>query len=272
MKLSTTDAEHFFNLMWPLQFYVNQRLQISPYLNTFQEYKAASMEEKMPIRTAVYENLPLIDDFISENPAQLPNEDLAIIQGWRKHAIVGDFFIERFLKKGAIFLGQDEADVYQVLGLHESLEEMFGGAAALPVRVQTVLLPFKGQIIYDGLMSMYRIYFGSGVSSELRESYMAAKQNGRIITNLEAKSTPEIINLPTKEWQKQAKNVTNASNKLKGRKNAPVQSQAFSVLRASAELVETAVSTPNNLDELWDLHTKLQRALNRLETVLHRAD
>jgi len=43
-------------------------------------------------------------------------------------------------------------------------------------------------------------------------------------------------------------------------------------LRASAELVETAVNSPDNLEELWELHDKVQRSLNRLESILHRAD
>ena len=271
MKLSTQDAEHFYELMWPLQFYVNQRLQLAPQLNTIQVYRVAPLEEKAPIRTAVYENRPLVDDFIRENPAQLRSDDLAIIRSWREHALVGDFFIERFLKKGAIFLGDGEKDVYQVWGLHESLEEMFEGAA-LPLRVQTVLLPFKGHIIYDGLLSIYRIYFGSGISGGLRESYMAARQNGRIITNLEEDPTPQIINIPTKEWHKLAKDVTTTSSKLKGKRDTPIQTQAFGVLRASAELVETAVTTPDNHDALWGLFDKVQRALNRLGTTLERAD
>jgi hypothetical protein len=271
MKLSTADAEHFFDLMWALQFYVNQRLQMAPYLNTIQLYKSASLEEKAPIRAAVYENLPLIDDFARENPAQLTTEELAIIRSWQQHVIAGNFFVERFLKNGAIFLDDSAHDVYQVWGLHDSLEEMFEGAA-LPIRVQTALLPFKGHIVFDGLLSIYRIYFGSGVRSSLRESYMAAKQNGRIITNLEAKTRPKAPKLPSKEWQKLAKEVTAVSKKLKGKRSAPIQTQVFSVLRASAELVETAVNSPDNLEELWELHDKVQRSLNRLESVLHRAD
>jgi hypothetical protein len=271
MKLSTADADHFFDLMWSLQFYVNHRLQLAPYLNTIQAYKNASFEEKAPIRTAVYENLSLLDDFIRENPSQLTAAELAIVRSWQEHALVGDFFIERFLKKGAIFLGEGPNDIYQVWGLHDSLQEMFDGAS-LPIRVQTVLLPFKGHIVYDGLLSIYRIYFGSGVSSNLRESYMAAKQNGRIITNLEAKTPPKAPKLPTKEWQKLAEEVTLSSKKLKGKRSAPIQTQAISILRASAELVETAVNSPDNLEELWELEEKVRRALNRLENVLHRAD
>ena len=45
--------------------------------------------------------------------------------------------------------------------------------------------PFKGQIIYDGLLSTYKIFFGTGVKSSLREEYRVAKQNGRIIESLE---------------------------------------------------------------------------------------
>ena len=271
MKLSTAEADHFFDLMWALQFYVNQRLQVAPYLNTLELYTGASFEEKAPIRAALYENLPLIDDFVRENPAQLTAEELTIVKSWRDYAIVGAFFIERFLKKGAIFLGEEPHEVYQVWGLHDSIEEMFDGAS-LPIRVQTVLLPFKGHIVYDGLLSIYRIFFGSGVRSSLRESYMAAKQNGRIITNLEAKSPPKAPKLPNKEWQKLAEEVTAVSKKLKGKRNAPIQTQAFSVVRASAELVETAVRSPDDLEELWQLHDKVQRALSRLENVLHRAD
>lgn len=271
MKLSTADANHFFNLMWALQLYVNQQLAIAPYLNTLEVYRSASFEEKAPVRAAVYENLPLIDDFVRENPAQLKAGELDIVRSWRQHLIVGDFFIERFLKKGAVFLGEKSNDIYLVWGLHDSLEEMFDGAS-LPIRVQTVLLPFKGHIVHDGLLSIYRIYFGSGVRSNLRESYMAAKQNGRIITNLEVKASPKMPKLPTKEWQKLAGEVVAVSSKLKGKRDAPVQTQAFSVLRASAELVELAANSTDNLEALWELHNKVQRALSRLETVLQRAD
>jgi hypothetical protein len=271
MKLSPSDAELFFNLMWPLQFYVNQRLNLAPYLNTIQLYKNAPLEEKAPIRTAVYENLPLIDDFIRENPAQLTAVELDIIHSWRQHCLVGDFYVERFLKKGAVLLGDDPDQVYLVSGLYDAIEDMFY-EGDLPVRVQTVLLPFKGQIVYDGLLSMYRVYFGAGIRSSLRESYMAAKQNGRIITSLDRRITTPTVDLPTQQWQTLANDVAVTSKKLKGKKEAPVQSQAFALLRASAELVETAVNSPDKLDELWQLHRKVQRALNKLENTLHRAD
>ena len=38
------------------------------------------------------------------------------------------------------------------------------------------LLPFKGQIIYDGLLSPYNIFFGSGIKSSLHEEYIKKQQ------------------------------------------------------------------------------------------------
>ena len=54
----------------------------------------------------------------------------------------------------------------------------------LPVYIKTVLLPFKDKIIYDGLMQTYNIHFGGGIKRSLKETYMKAKQNGKIITSL----------------------------------------------------------------------------------------
>jgi hypothetical protein len=51
-----------------------------------------------------------------------------------------------------------------------------------------------------------------------------------------------------------------------------VQSPAFSLLRAAAQLAQAAVHSPDGLDELWDLERRVRRALTRLQTVLDRAE
>lgn len=40
----------------------------------------------------------------------------------------------------------------------------------IPAYVQAVLLPFKGVVIYDGLLSSYGITFGSGMRAGLLEN------------------------------------------------------------------------------------------------------
>jgi Domain of unknown function (DUF6398) len=54
----------------------------------------------------------------------------------------------------------------------------------LPRMIKTTLLPFKGRIVYDGLMSGYNVSFGPGIRRSLNEAYREAKAHRGIITTL----------------------------------------------------------------------------------------
>jgi hypothetical protein len=272
MKLQKEDADLFFKLMWELQFYVNQKRQILPDVDSLEDYVILSSGDKLPVRDALWENPDLIDAYVRDNPDGLPAEELDIIQKWKRF-VAGTFQIFRFLKKHAIFIGED-SQVYGVLSLHDSLEEMFYGRP-LPMMAKAVLLPFKGRIIYDGLLRGYNIYFGSGIRSSLKEEYMTAKQNDRIITTLE----PETVG-PTpparkskkarKDWGPLVDDLVRTTERIKG--GPAIQSSALALLRASARLAQAAVHHPDDLDELWHLRQQAQKALTRLRTTLDRAD
>jgi hypothetical protein len=274
MNVSTEDADLFFHLMWPLQFYVKQRLQLLPHLNTLEAYRSAAAEEKLAARNALYENLNLLDDFVAENPAGFSAEELDIVKSWRR-LVRGNFYIERFLRSGAIFIGgENSSQVYSVLGLYDEIRDIFY-ASPLPIYVQAVLLPFKGRIIYDGLLSAYRVYFGSGIRGDLKETYMAAKQKGRIVETLEPGAAAVKKAAPTKsapDWEPTVNQIVETTKQLKGSRQAPLQSEAINLLKASATLAQAAVRDPDNLEELHNLLRKAQRALSRLETALYRAE
>ena len=77
-----------------------------------------------------------------------------------------------------MFLSTDKQPIaYGVLALSQPFEELIG--PYLPVLTQTVLLPFKDVIVYDGLMSSYRISFGPGIRRSLNESFKEAKATAR---------------------------------------------------------------------------------------------
>jgi hypothetical protein len=103
-------------------------------------------------RDALYEHRELIGQFVTENPAGLSHDELEIIASWR-HALVGRFYILRHLKTYTIFLsaGDKPYKAYGVLGLADPIEEVVG--PYLPILANAVLLPFKGQITYDGLLA-----------------------------------------------------------------------------------------------------------------------
>jgi hypothetical protein len=269
MKLSTADAGLFFKLMWGLQFYVNQQRGVLPDVDSVEAYAELPATDRVQVRNALWEKPELIDAYVAENPHGLPTDELEIIQKWRRF-ILGTFHIFRYLKKHTIFIGEDK--VYGVLALYDSLEDVLYGRR-LPVMVQAVLLPFKGQIVYDGLLNFYNIYFGGGIRASLNEEYMAAKQNDRIITTLEpelAKPARGAPKEPGQDWRPVMDDLVKTTDKIKG--GPPVQSSAFNLLRASAKLAQVAAHNPDDLDELWKLERRVRTALTRLQTVLDRAE
>ena len=56
--------------------------------------------------------------------------------------------------------------------------------------VQTVLLPFRDRIVYDGLISSFNISFGPGVRRSLNEEFRRAKSRHGIATSLPVSGTP----------------------------------------------------------------------------------
>ena len=126
--------------------------------------------------------MDLIDAFASENPFKLPEDELEIVRSW-KDLVAGEFYVYRCLKKYTVFLTAREPVVaYGVLSLMDPFEDLIG--PRLPHLCKTVLLPFKGRIVYDGLLAGYNITFGGGIRRRLKESYNDAKERQGIITSL----------------------------------------------------------------------------------------
>ncbi len=189
MLLEPQDVELFFRLHRTLMFFVNQRLKVIPdKLATPDEFAALSPEVRLKVRDALNANLDLIESFVDENPAHLSDDELDIVRSWQ-HLVTGRFYVFRELKKYTVFLSTtNPAIAYGVLALSQPFEELIG--PYLPVLTQTVLLPFKGVIVYDGLMSSYNISFGPGIRRHLNENFKEAKARHGIVTSLPMSATP----------------------------------------------------------------------------------
>jgi len=278
MKLSPEDAGLFFRLMWQLHFFVNERLGIWPKANTLEKYGRLASEDKLKVREALFAHPDLIDAFVAANPGGLSGDALAIIESW-KHFVAGDFFIERFLKKGAVFVrGHEPPNVYLVVALQQSFEEVLPPYGA-PHYVKAVLLPFRDQIIYDGLFQTYSLFFGPGIRGSLREDYLRAKQRGEIITSLlpaeeprpgvEPSGAPRRGTGTPEDVQSAVDEIAVRAGKLKAA-DSPVASAALALLRASAHLAQAALGDPQDLTALREHEAKTRRALTRLDRTLER--
>ena len=169
-------------------FFVNQRLKVIPdKITSPQDFAALSPEVRLKVRDALLNHMDLIDSFVAENPARLPEVELDIVGSWR-HLVSGKFYVFRKLKKYTVFLSTTApAIAYGVLALSQPFEDLIG--PYLPVLTQTVLLPFKGVIVYDGLISSYNISFGPGIRRNLNEDFKEAKARHGIVTSLPMSAT-----------------------------------------------------------------------------------
>src|SRR6516164_230255 len=183
MLLTPHDIVLFFKLYRALLSFVNERLQVIPdHLASPEEFLAVPPEVRLKVRNAFLQHIDLLQAFVDENPAHLTNDELDIVRSWQ-HLLHGKFYVFRQLKKYMVFLSMpDPAIAYGVLALWQPFEELVG--PYLPVLAETVLLPFKGMIVYDGLMSSYRISFGPGIRRSLNESFKEAKARHGIVTSL----------------------------------------------------------------------------------------
>ncbi|MBU7030473.1 MAG: hypothetical protein HXS48_26310 [Theionarchaea archaeon] len=180
MKLPEEDATLFYRLYHPLLYYVNAKYDLID-METPEEIKEAFLGELEDLRDELYEHPEIIQEFIEENPFDFSRDELDIVREWN-HFVKGKFIIFRFLKKYTIFLDiEDPTKAYGVFGLYKTFKELVG---PLPVIVETVLLPFKEKIVYDGIVNFFRIHIGGGYSRGLNDDYQKAKFKFGIIESL----------------------------------------------------------------------------------------
>ena len=222
MQLDSHDLHLFFKLYPALLFFVNQRLKVVeiPLARPEKVIKLPT-EDRIKLRDALVANMDLIDAFVSENPFKLSEDELAIVRSW-KDLVAGEFYVYRCLTKHTIFLTTKEPVVaYGVLSLIDSFEDLLG--PRLPHLCKAVLLPFKGRIVYDGLLAGYNITFGSGIRRRLKESYDDAKERQGIITTL----PPPALNLDrAKEQPTTGQRATKAKTKGSTTTNSEVARRA----------------------------------------------
>ncbi len=182
MKLSKEDVDLYYKLHWSLLSYVNNKCRIAggtiePTLMRENPQKVMELYEKL------FSNMELIDSFAAENPSNFNREELDIVRSWKNY-IKDKFLIVAHLKDYSVFLttGKDQK-AYGVLGLIDEIEDVV--PPLMPLFVDTILFPFKGRIIYCGLISTYNIHIGSNMRRGIQEEYQKAKSRFGIITSLD---------------------------------------------------------------------------------------
>ena len=148
MVLNDEQNELFFDVMDSLLYYVNDRFRVVEgftldYASPLDDVKGSL------VARALWENVGIIDDFVRENPYHLSGRGLNIARSW-KNALPGVYALVRYQSGRALMMS--EAGVFSVCGVTYELESEIGPA---PAYVETVLLPFEDEVIYDGFLQAY---------------------------------------------------------------------------------------------------------------------
>jgi hypothetical protein len=181
-SLAEEDASLFYKLYQSFLAYSGQKTGVAPELRGRDDFLGLETEEKAKIRDASYKSGDLLGEFVESNPFNFASEEIELVKAWKDY-VRGTFYVVRLTREGAIFLEEGkDAKSFLVLALGSPLEELLPFRP--PVRVEAVLLPFKGRIVYDGLLRSYRLYIGGGMSRSIRAACDDAILKYGIITSL----------------------------------------------------------------------------------------
>ena len=180
MVLSKQDAELFFKLWLPLLRYGSEAYDLHAG-KLVKPSGGIDLYAAMEVAVAIWEDVTIIDEYLFRR-TDMNQAERDLVLTW-KQAIHGRFALERHLRGGSIFISLDNNEVYLVKGITSSWQEMFDGQP-MPVILTTTLLPFKGTIITDGLINAGNIAVGPGIRRDLKDTYMRAKDLGRIVKSL----------------------------------------------------------------------------------------
>jgi hypothetical protein len=189
MRLAPWQTRRFYHIWFALLRFVNDQRHLVPAFASLRDEQALSPADELQLRDALWADETLLEDFLVTNPADLASRDLDVVASWRSR-LAGNFFVVRSFKRYTVFLSEHTPQhAYGVVGLLRTIEE--AARLPLPFYTRAVLLPFEGQITYDGLLHSSAVSFGPRIRRVLADVYRHAKEREGIITSLPAPSSQE---------------------------------------------------------------------------------
>jgi hypothetical protein len=186
MKLSKEEVALFYKLNWALLFYTNQNYPI------IKNLKEPMLKNIPPVYIInlykmLLSHIELIDSFVNENPFTFTQEELEIIKSWNNF-IKCNFLIMAYLRDYTVFMTiSSEQKVYGVLGLSDRIRDVI--PPFIPQYVETILLPFRGKIVYCGYIYSYNVRIDENLKRSIQEEDQKARKKFGVITSLDESSS-----------------------------------------------------------------------------------
>ena len=162
--LTGYNANVFYKIYMALLDFINQKYHVCPYLNKITQ-QGINPEHVAKIRKVLVEHLDDIDEFITIKKYHLFNEEKEIAKGF-KQAYLSNFIIVKHEKDYTII--SDEERFYAIKAARANLDQIFKDMKT-PFFSELLLLPYKGDIVIDGVSMSTPVSFGPELSKNLSE-------------------------------------------------------------------------------------------------------
>ena len=184
-QLTQDEAAEFYEIFYGLLAFVNDKKNVLRKRIRLESMEQITEQELKKVSDLLWEQPDLIDAYLTER--EHSEETHEILRSWRTRFIKERFLVMEYKNDHTLFMGtlgedEDAIDrVFAVKGLLNPVSDIL--RRQLPAHVETVLLPFKGKIVYDTFMTTYTIGFGKGITKMFEEMHRDALSRG-IVTDL----------------------------------------------------------------------------------------
>lgn len=264
MLLPPTDTERVIRLLCKLDLFADRKLA----LNTGITLLDVATELRNRVRVEWYSHPEVLDEYIETNPDRHSEEDLDLLRSWKGRRRQR-YMVVKCLKSGAILADKEH---YQVLGWNDSIEDLLYGAS-LPTMVETTLLPCGDKITYDGILSRFNIFFGSGSRKNLNEEYSYARRHGQIRTSFgEAPKPIKPVAPAICEHRPTVQAILKTTEKLRGGGTRPLHSPALAMLRWAAQMAASSLEDRPDPHEIRKQLGQIRKAFSQIDRALYERD
>lgn len=157
--LNKKECDLFYKLYMALIEYTNNTYHINENIKKIYHAKNIDPQILINIIDYLWENKEeIISDFISKNPYQFNNTELKLINEF-KRGIRKNLIITKYERNYTLIYDTKKDGIYRIKGLNCNIDEIMD-PDELPMFIKTTLLPFKDNMVFDGIITHTPIKFG----------------------------------------------------------------------------------------------------------------
>ena len=170
--LSKDDTELFYKLYFGILEFTNRKYQIIPGLKIYKPKKIDPTVLVDVIEAFWDKKDSILFEFSLANPFNFSKEEMDMVKNFRK-GIRNMFIIAKYDEDYTELLSMD--GLYMVKGLTCNIDEIISNEQ-LPIVVQTSIIPFKDQIVFDSVLTEGQISIGTNIKSKIFEDIKTTKK------------------------------------------------------------------------------------------------